>query len=132
MYLAWQVMHTPLEAQTEFIKDVPNDSSANARGKMNALGAILDEGVRNVTTALQKSGLWENTLLIVTSDNGGWIQFNLGGNNYPLRGGKVSDFEGGVRTAAFVAGGYLEKTAPHTIGTRNQLLIHIVDWYVSV
>ena len=99
---------------------------------MNAMGAILDEGVANVTKALKTAGLYENTLLIVSSDNGGWLQQDRGGNNYPLRGGKVTDFEGGVRTAAFVAGGYLETNAPHLVGTRSNLLIHLVDWYATL
>ena len=46
--------------------------------------------------------MWESTLLLWSSDNGGpqyWL-----GNNYPLRGGKGTDFEGGVSTAAFISG----------------------------
>ena len=132
MYLAWQAMHGPLEAPPEYIKEVPNDTSSGRRSIMNGMGGILDEGIRNVTTALRQAGLYNNTLLVVSSDNGGWIQLNRGGNNYPLRGGKVSDFEGGVRTAAFVAGGYLEKVVPHLIGTRSELLIHLVDWYATL
>jgi arylsulfatase B len=131
MYLAWQAMHGPLEAPPEYETPVPNDTTG-ARSKMNAMGAILDEGVANVTRALKQAGIYDNTLLVFSSDNGGWIQNNYGGNNYPLRGGKVSDFEGGVRAAAFVAGGYLEKEAPHRVGTRSDLLIHLVDWYATL
>lgn len=99
---------------------------------MNAMGAILDEGIANVINALRRTGLYKDTLLVVASDNGGWIQNNYGGNNYPLRGGKVTDFEGGVRTVAFVAGGYLKQKAPNLIGSRSDLLIHLVDWYATL
>lgn len=34
--------------------------------------------------------------------NGGWITY--AGNNYPLRGGKATVFEGGTRATAFVSG----------------------------
>jgi hypothetical protein len=51
--------------------------------------------------------MWENTFMVVSSDNGGPIYRNgsAGGNNFPLRGGKKSNFEGGVRVNAFVTGG---------------------------
>ena len=39
------------------------------------------------------------------ADNGGPIY--SAGNNYPLRGGKYSDFEGGIRVSAFVSGGLI-------------------------
>ena len=138
MYLAWQCMHGPLEAPPAYILPVENDAPpkpgqhGGPRATMNAMGAILDEGVRNVTRALKQAGMWKNTLLIVSSDNGGWLQRNFGGNNYPLRGGKVTDFEGGVRTAAFVSGGYLQQQAPHLIGTRSSLLMHLTDWYATI
>jgi len=131
LYLAWQAMHGPLEAPAEYETPLPNDPR-RARSKMNGMAAILDEGVKNVTDALKRSGLYDQTLLIISSDNGGWIQLDRGGNNYPLRGGKVTDFEGGVRAAAFVTGGYLEQEAPHLVGTRSQLLIHLVDWYATL
>ncbi|CAB9500962.1 Arylsulfatase B [Seminavis robusta] len=132
LYLAWQAMHGPLEAPPEYETPVDNDSPHRARSRMNAMAAILDEGVQNVTRALRESGLYENAILIFSSDNGGWIQAEYGGNNYPLRGGKVTDFEGGVRAAAFVTGGYVERHAPHLVGTRSNLLVHLVDWYATL
>ena len=54
--------------------------------------------------ALKDGGLWENTLVIFSSDNGGPADH---ANNWPLRGSKGSDFEGGVRVAAFLSGGWL-------------------------
>ena len=75
--------------------------------------------------------MWENTLLVLTSDNGGPIylgDFNDAGgaNNYPLRGGKRSNFEGGVRTNAFVSGGVIPASRR---GQIEQGLIGIEDWY---
>ncbi|KAL3925964.1 MAG: hypothetical protein SGILL_000065 [Bacillariaceae sp.] len=121
-------MHGPLEAPPEYETPLPNDPRG-ARAKMNAMAAILDEGIANVTDALRQSCLYENTLIVVSSDNGGWIQLDHGGNNFPLRGGKTTDFEGGVRTAAFVSGGFLEQMAPNLLGSRSNLLMHLVDWY---
>ena len=58
------------------------------------------------------------------ADNGGWVG-NTGSNNWPLRGSKVSDFEGGVRTVAFLAGGYLP---PAVRGGSFSGFISIADW----
>ena len=45
-------------------------------------------------------GMMDNTLVVVTSDNGGCP--SGGGSNYPFRGFKHTMFEGGVRTPALV------------------------------
>ena len=52
---------------------------------MNALVELLDQGVENVTDTLKQEGMWNDTILVFQSDNGGWITNpTLGGNNYPL------------------------------------------------
>lgn len=130
MYLAWQATHTPLEHPARFFKQLPNDTPQATRSHMRALVGALDEGVSNVTAALKRTGLWNNTLLFVVADNGGWIQPTLGGNNWPLRGGKVSDFEGGVRSYAFMNGGYLD-SMPELRGTTNTGLMHVADFYAT-
>ena len=130
LYLAWQAAHDPLEAPASWVvRTVPNDTLRQTRAKMNALVEELDQGVNNVTATLKEEGRWDNTLLIFQADNGGWITNpTLGGNNFPLRGGKVSDFEGGVRTFALVNGGYLPESLR---GSTNKGLAHICDWYAT-
>ena len=41
----------------------------------NAMASLLDEGVANVTAALARTGLWNNTLLLFTADNYPYILF---------------------------------------------------------
>ena len=55
----------------------------------------LDDAVGAVRDALVARGMDNNTLVVFTSDNGGWNSY--AGNNYPLRGGKFTLFEGGTR-----------------------------------
>merc|ERR1712232_352738 len=51
-----------------------------------------------------------------------------GASNYPLRGGKYSLFEGGIRSNSFVSGGFLPKAVR---GTTSHGLMHITDWYAT-
>lgn len=85
--------------------------------------AMLDGAVSNVTGALRRTGLWTQTLLLFTADNGGIGEY---GNNYPLRGHKHDPWEGGTRALAFLAGGALPT---HLSGTNTSALVHIADWY---
>ena len=59
------------------------------------------------------------------SDNGGPLETMT---NHPLRGGKFSDFEGGVRSAAFVSGGLLPASAR---GTTSNGYVMLADWYTT-
>jgi arylsulfatase I/J len=95
----------------------------------HAMVSFLDDAVGNVTNKLKSEGLWHNTLIIVHSDNGGPIGPNAGANNYPLKGGKKTNFEGGVRVNAFVSGGLLPTTVR---GSKNSGLMAGWDWYATL
>lgn len=69
--------------------------------------------------------MWQNTLLVFTSDNGGK---KTEAPNYPLRGGKGGVFEGGVRVASLVAGGFLPDAMR---GRKLDGLIHMCDWWAT-
>jgi arylsulfatase B len=56
---------------------------------------------------LKDKNLYDNTLIVVVSDNGGPIANTAGASNFPLRGGKYGNFQGGVRANAFLSGGYI-------------------------
>ena len=93
-----QVVHDPLTAPQQYLDLYPEDMYEHRRG-MNAMASVMDDAVKNITEALIDSGLWNDTILLFFSDNGGDARpsgkkVKRGGNNWPLRGGKHTDFEG--------------------------------------
>ena len=129
LYLAWHNTHTPLECPDEYrYPSWPSFHNSDPhRMTYNCMSRILDDGMSNVTRALKRTGLWDDTLLFFAADNGGWAGTS-GANNYPLRGSKVSDFEGGVRVVSFVNGG--RHVLPDNVrGTKHTGYISIADWY---
>merc|ERR1719408_963756 len=90
----------------------------------------VDEAIGNVTRKLKTEGLWDNTLVVLHADNGGPIYNSgtAGANNYPLKGGKMSNWEGGIRVNAFVSGGFLPEKVR---GTKNDGLMAGWDWYAT-
>ena len=91
----------------------------------NCMARILDDGIGNVTAALKAGGVWDETLMLFAADNGGW-NGNTGSSNWPLKGSKVSDFEGGIRAVSFLAGGYVPANLH---GTHHTGYIAVADWY---
>ena len=66
-------------------------------------------------------GIYDNTVIVVMSDNGGPI--TLSSSNYPLRGGKKSIYEGGVRSYTVLKAPGLSATNVIWPG-----MIHAIDW----
>uniref|UniRef100_A0A7S4SZ52 Sulfatase N-terminal domain-containing protein n=1 Tax=Alexandrium monilatum TaxID=311494 RepID=A0A7S4SZ52_9DINO len=134
LFYTSHLLHTPLQVPESYLKRVdqrvaeqggqPVDS-ANRR-LYAAMTLFLDETAGELVRAMKAKGLWENTLVIFTSDNGGPIYEPGSANNYPLKGGKYSDWEGGVRTNAFVSGGFIP---PERRGARHTGVVSIADWY---
>jgi arylsulfatase A-like enzyme len=90
-YLAYTMPHVPLYASARFRGSSP-------RGVFGDVVQEIDWSVGEILGALAKNGLTNDTLVIFTSDNGPWLSYgNHAGSAGPLREGKLTTFEGGVR-----------------------------------
>merc|ERR1719473_922029 len=95
------------------------------------MASAVDTDIGQLVGMLRAKGMWENTLLWLTTDNGGMthgvkadgVGAWSASSNWPLRGGKATLFEGGVRGVSFVSGGLLPAAARGT--TRTGLMQHV-------
>ena len=123
---------TYCQAQTANILSPSADKQPpySCRKQYRAMVNLLDDIIGQVVNKLKQHEMWNNTLLVLTSDNGGPTHLQESAStNFPLRGGKYTDWEGGVRATAFVSGGYLPE---HRRGQIVQDPVHISDWYVTL
>lgn len=98
LYVAYNAVHAPAQAPDEDVKHVTGDKT---RDILMAMNKHLDLGVGRIVSALKERGLFDNTLLIYLTDNGGSKAMHA--NNSPLRGFKQEDYEGGVRVPFVVS-----------------------------
>jgi len=91
LYLTPAMPHVPLAASEQFL----------GKSKGGLYGDTIEEidwNVGRLIKHLKDNGLLENTMVIFTSDNGPWLRYGEhGGRAEPLREGKSSVYEGGVR-----------------------------------
>jgi arylsulfatase A-like enzyme len=110
LYFAHYAPHTPMEAKAHDVRHFeaklrPGQHHQNA--VYAAMVKSLDDSVGRVLAHLKKQGLEQNTIVIFTSDNGGYIGTEKGQtmpvtSNAPLRSGKGSLYEGGIRVPLIV------------------------------
>ncbi|RUS68842.1 hypothetical protein EGW08_023395, partial [Elysia chlorotica] len=124
MYMPFQSVHMPLQVPDKYLEMYPNITNKN-RKALSAMVTSLDDAIGRVVKALQDKDLYKDSIIVFTADNGGWTIY--GGNNYPLRGGKVTVFEGGTRAAAFIHSPLLAKT-----GVTHDGMMHAVDWFPTL
>lgn len=104
LYLPHFAVHTPIQGPPELVAKYREIK----RGKLNHKNAIyaamvekLDDAVGQVMAAIDKQGLKDRTIVVFTSDNGGRITQQTT-SNVPLKFGKASAYEGGVRVPLIV------------------------------
>ncbi len=97
-------VHTPIEGKAELVaryKDRIKPEMHHRNAAYAAMVRSLDESVGRVLDRLDRAGLAGRTVVVFTSDNGGYIGRNVT-DNYPLRSGKGSLYEGGIRVPLLI------------------------------
>ena len=125
LYMAFHNVHVPIQFPLSTVERYPYVAT-DARKGTDAMLTELDWTVGNISQALDTRGMLGDTLFIFYSDNGGPGSHAV---NAPLRGGKFSFWEGGVRTVAFVSWKGLPVARR---GTKLAGFAHLTDWYVTI
>ncbi|MEN8222721.1 MAG: sulfatase [Acidobacteriota bacterium] len=95
LYLAYNAGHTPLQATRKYLDRFLHIKDKKRR-TYGAMISAMDDGIKSIINKLEKKGIIEDTIIFFLNDNGGSPRDN-GSINYPLRGGKGSLHEGGIR-----------------------------------
>lgn len=137
MYYAHQVAHVPLDTPpSKWFQNCTHIKDPK-RNTYCAMLAAVDDSLLQLIEKLKAKSMWDNTVLVVTSDNGAMPNIpgsfiGSAGVNFPFRGGKGTAFEGGVRGVGFVQGG--DKVIPASARgtTISGPLLHAVDWFPTL
>ena len=101
LYMAHYAVHLPYNADERFIQKYLDEGYTEQEAAYCALVEGMDESLGELMYYLTKNHLTKNTIVIFMSDNGGFSHPPREGEpntqNYPLRGGKGSLYEGGIR-----------------------------------
>lgn len=94
LYLPYTAVHGPLQVTKKYYDRFPQIQDEGRR-IYAAMTSALDDGIGEVLDALEENGLEQNTMVVFLSDNGAGVADYC--TNEPLRMGKQTMFEGGVR-----------------------------------
>jgi arylsulfatase A-like enzyme len=122
LYYAVQLVHFPYLVPSVYSSRCSSGANSNEMWYCG-MNLMLDEVVANLTCTLESTGLMDNTVVVLASDNGG-NKF-ISGNNYPFRGAKYNQFRGGLSTNAFIFSPLLDQSVR---GTKYFGQMHVTDW----
>lgn len=120
LYMSYHVPHTPIQGRKDLVdafEKKRNPKAVHHNANYAAMVASLDQSAGRLLHALDALKISDNTIVVFTSDNGGLTQ-RYGRHddfteNLPLRRGKGSAYEGGVRVPAIIK--WPGQTKPGTI-----------------
>lgn len=105
-YVPFTAPHDPLQAPDKYIEqyahldDTPNDGKPSEMQRLAAMVTCMDDGIGRILKTLDDAKIADNTLVWFFSDNGGVK--GIADLNKPLKEGKLTAYEGGVRVPSVV------------------------------
>jgi arylsulfatase A len=116
LYLSHYAVHTPIQAPAELVDKYKAKPVDSLRGHNNpgyaAMIETVDRSMGALVEKLKALGVYENTIVIFTSDNGGMGKVT---RNHPFRGNKGNFYEGGIRVPLIVNWPNVTRTAVNDV-----------------
>lgn len=97
LYLAYTAPHMPLQPPVKYMDIVTKREPGIEEQRMRMAATVehLDASIGKLLEAIKADGLYDNTLIVFTNDNGG--QLSASATNNPWKGGKEDMYEGGIK-----------------------------------
>ena len=127
LYVSHNTIHNPLMEKKALIEKYKDKSGSDKPENNPIIGAMLetlDKSVGEITKKLHELNLSKNTIVIFFSDNGG---LEKEADQTPLRSGKASLYEGGIRVPFIVK--WNGKVEPNTV---NDEIVSSVDFFPTL
>ncbi|QEG00941.1 Arylsulfatase [Stieleria maiorica] len=101
LYLTHFAVHTPIQGEPELVKKYQQKQPGQLHDHpvMAAMIESVDRGVGRIIDSIDSLGQTENTIIVFTSDNGG---YGPATSMKPLKGYKGTYYEGGIREPMFI------------------------------
>lgn len=129
--MAHYALHTPIMADKRFVQKYYDAGLNSTEAKYASLVEGMDKSLGDIMDYLNKKGVEKNTIVIFMSDNGGLSHHDRGEqpntHNLPLKSGKGSVYEGGIREPMIVKWPGLVKAS-----TVAKQYVSIEDFYPSI
>ncbi len=124
LYVAFNAVHAPHQVPEKY--KAPYAALKEPRRTYAGMLAATDEAIGQIVAAVEDRGQRTNTLFLFSSDNGGPAPGRVTDNG-PLRAGKGTLYEGGVRVCAFAS--WAGRIQPGLVISEP---LHIADWYPTL
>ena len=123
LYMPYYTVHTPLQGKEDLIRKYRQKGGDPLQNNAvyAAMVEAMDQNIGRLLSALDSLGLAENTMVVFTSDNGG---IRAVSSQEPLRAGKGSYYEGGIRVPLIVR--WPGSVEP---GTESELPVSNLDFF---
>ena len=127
-------VHAPIQGKPDLVEKYRAKADPEMAQRNPIMGAMvesLDDAVGSLLSAIDEAGIADETIIVFFSDNGGMVhRLNAGvpvTSNAPLRSGKSSIYEGGVREPMIVAWPPLVEA-----GSRSDAIVQSIDFYPTL
>lgn len=133
LYMSHYAIHVPIDKDMRFYEKYKKKGLSDKEAAYASLIEGMDKSLGDILDWLEENGEADNTLILFMGDNGGyasgagWREQPLFTQNYPLKAGKGSAYEGGIREPMIVCW-------PHVVkpGTQCDEYVMIEDFYPTI